>query len=237
MINQRQEQLKKIISELKKPLDPELHQIRDLPGGGKWVYLSWQVMRERLDQVCPDWTLDYSEITTIENHAFCRCGLTILDVRKEAFGNVTISVKSAQGKEITRGSFGDRVTAEAFKNAAEQWGIGRYIDDQVGTVRYLLQHVDMLREDIKRSLKLLANEYKIKVLPHNQDISTNVEKISDEQVKKIWFLIRNEFGLSNDDVKATLESFKFNGTRDIPKKEYNNFIDRLRSLSLQKQAS
>ena len=82
MINERQEQLKKIISELKKPLAPQLHQIRDLPGGGKWVYISWQTMRERLDQVCPDWTLDYSEITTIENHAFCRCGLTILDVRK-----------------------------------------------------------------------------------------------------------------------------------------------------------
>lgn len=237
MINQRQEQLKKIISELKKPLAPELHQIRDLPGGGKWVYISWQTMRERLDQVCPDWTLDYSEITTIENHAFCRCGLTILDVRKEAFGNVIISVKSAQGKEMTRGSFGDRVTAEAFKNAAEQWGLGRYIDDQFGTIRYLMNHIDSLSEHAKKSLKVLANDYKIKALPPTQYISTNLEKISDEEAKNIWKLVRNEFRLSDDDVKMALEIFKLKGTRDIPKKEYNTFIDRLRSLSLEKQAS
>ncbi|MCZ2207323.1 Rad52/Rad22 family DNA repair protein [Cylindrospermopsis raciborskii] len=233
MINERQEQLKQIISELKKPLAPELHQIRDLPGGGKWVYVSWQAMRERLDQVCPDWTLDYSEITTIENQAFCKCGLTILGVRKEAFGNVTISVKSAQGKEMTRGSFGDRVVAEAFKNAAEQWGLCRYLDDQINTVKYLLNHIDSLSEPNKRSLKLLANDYKINI----RRSSTSVEKISDDEVRKIWSLVRTEFGLSNDEVKNTLESFKLNGTRDIPKTEYNRFIDKLRSLYLSKQAS
>ncbi len=233
MINERQEQLKQIISELKKPLAPELHQIRDLPGGGKWVYVSWQAMRERIDQVCPDWTLDYSEITTIENQAFCKCGLTILGVRKEAFGNVTISVKSAQGKEMTRGSFGDRVVAEAFKNAAEQWGLCRYLDDQINTVKYLLNHIDSLSEPNKRSLKLLANDYKINI----RRSSTSVEKISDDEVRKIWSLVRTEFGLSNDEVKNTLESFKLNGTRDIPKTEYNRFIDKLRSLYLSKQAS
>ena len=237
MIGERQEQLKKIISELKKPLAPELHQIRDLPGRGKWVYISWQAMRERLDEVCPDWTLDYSEITTIENQAFCRCGLTIVGVRKEGFGNVTISVKSAQGKEMTRGSFGDRVAAEAFKNAAEQWGIGRYINDQISTVKYLLNHTDSLSEIQKSSLKLLANEYKLKTFFPNRDMSTKIEKISEEEVRKIWSLVRTELGLSNEDVKTTLESFKLNGTRDIPKKEYNRFVDRLKSLALHKQAS
>ena len=93
------EELARIQLELKKVFPPEQHEIRDLPGNaGRWVYLKWQTIRERLDAVCPDWSNDHSEIQYLENEAVCRCGITILGVRKEAIASVPISLVSGKGK-------------------------------------------------------------------------------------------------------------------------------------------
>ncbi|MBR8838147.1 MAG: hypothetical protein DSM106950_30135 [Stigonema ocellatum SAG 48.90 = DSM 106950] len=42
-------------------------------------------IRDRLDEVCPDWIIDYSEIQYLGNDAICRCGITILGVRKRRY--------------------------------------------------------------------------------------------------------------------------------------------------------
>lgn len=102
------EELRRIQEELRQPFPARAHELRDLPGGArKWAFIKWQTIRERLDDVCPDWVIDYSEIQYLGNDAVCRCGITIMGIRKEALASVPISVTSSNGKEMTRGSAAD----------------------------------------------------------------------------------------------------------------------------------
>lgn len=156
------EELRRIQIELKKPLPPQLHEVRDLPGTDKkWVFLRWQVIRDRLDEVAPDWMSDYSEIQYLGNEATCRCAITILGVRKEAIASVPLSLLSKNNKEMTRGSAPDRLSAEGLKNAAENWGVGRYLDDQEFTIKYLWDNKHQLSDDMNRELQGLIRQYKI----------------------------------------------------------------------------
>ncbi|MBD2771214.1 hypothetical protein [Iningainema tapete] len=156
------EELKRIQSQLKKPFPAKLHEIRDLPGGGrKWVFLSWQVIRERLDDVCPEWIIDYSEIQYLNNDAICRAAITILGIRKEAIASVPISILSKGGNEMSRGSAADRLAAESLKNAAEQWGVGRYLDDQLFTIKYLWERMKELDDQMAGEVRRLSEQYKI----------------------------------------------------------------------------
>ncbi|WP_174711343.1 Rad52/Rad22 family DNA repair protein [Nostoc sp. TCL240-02] len=156
-------ELRRIQSELKKPFPASLHEFRELPGGKKWVFLKWQTIRERLDEVTPEWISDYSEIQYLGNDAICRCGITILGVRKEAIASVPISITSSGGKEMSRGSAADRLAAEALKNTAEAWGVGRYLDDQVFTIRYLWERMSELDDGACGEVRRLSEQYKIQV--------------------------------------------------------------------------
>lgn len=78
-------QLKSIQSQFREPLSANKHKVRDLPGTSKkWAYLPHQAIRERLDEVYPEWIIDYSEIQHFNNDAICRAAITILGIRKEA---------------------------------------------------------------------------------------------------------------------------------------------------------
>lgn len=240
------DELRNIISEMKKPLPPEVHDIRDLPGKGKWVFLPWQEVRERLDQVYPAWISDYSDITILNNDAICRCGITILGVRKEAVGSMPVSVISSNGNEMTRGSVADRVAAESLKNAAEQWGVGRYLDDQVFTIKYLWDNKEKLTEKNRQYLQLLIRDYKISIgaiapkpIPQEKpgsiihDIAgiSPISTISEAQVKRLWAVARNELKLTNESVKAALLKFGLESTKDIPLNKYDQVMTELENLS------
>ncbi len=170
------EELKRIQAELKKVFPVNRHEVRDLPGGQrKWVYLKWQTIRERLDEVCPDWIVDYSEIQYLGNDAICRCGISILGVRKEAIASVPISILSSKGNEMTRGSAADRLAAEAIKNSGEAWGVGRYLDDQQFTIRYLWEHMGELDEQMQGEVRRLSEQYKIQVSGRQPQVNLKVE--------------------------------------------------------------
>ncbi|MEH1821500.1 MAG: hypothetical protein V7L31_20875 [Nostoc sp.] len=157
-------ELRRIQAELKKPFPAKLHEFRELPGGGKkWVFLKWQTIREKLDEVAPEWISDYSEIQYLGNDAICRCGITILGVRKEAIASVPISITSSSGKEMSRGSAADRLAAESLKNTAEAWGVGRYLDDQVFTIRYLWERMSELDDAACGEVRRLSEQYKIQM--------------------------------------------------------------------------
>jgi hypothetical protein len=158
------DELRRIQAELKKPFPASLHEFRELPGGGKkWVFLKWQTIRERLDEVAPEWISDYSEIQYLGNDAICRCGITILGVRKEAIASVPISITSSSGKEMSRGSASDRLAAESLKNTAEAWGVGRYLDDQVFIIRYLWERMTELDDGACGEVRRLSEQYKIQM--------------------------------------------------------------------------
>lgn len=123
-------EIKQILTELKKPFPADSHKERKLPGGGRWFFLPWQVIRDRLDEVCPEWQVSYSEPGYLGDFCHISCTITIAGVSRGAPGNTPINEKG-WGTPI------ERAIADSFKNAAEAWGIGRYLDDQEFVVRYL----------------------------------------------------------------------------------------------------
>ncbi|MFN6475314.1 Rad52/Rad22 family DNA repair protein [Nostoc sp. DedQUE07] len=232
------EELRRILSELKKPLPAHLHEFREIPGNNKkWVYLGWQTVRERLEEVCPEWMSDYSEIQYLGNEAICRCAITILGVRKEAIASVPISVISSNGKEMTRGSPPDRLAAEAFKNAAEAWGIGRYLDDQVFTITYLWEQMHKLDDSACGEVRRLSEQYKlqkklhsqsVKVLKSASPVTLKQPLISEDQRRELWAIARKELRLNDEVTKNVIMGFGCESTRDIPANKYQAVIDKLR---------
>ena len=239
------EELKRIQSELKKVFPANRHEVRDLPGGQrKWVYLKWQTIRERLDEVCPDWIIDYSEIQYLGNDAICRCGITILGIRKEAIASVPISILSSKGNEMTRGSAADRLAAEAIKNSGEAWGVGRYLDDQEFTIRYLWDHLKELDDQMQGEVRRLSEQYKIQIgsrqpqpKPQNETGFLHaVAGISREsfitagQIKRLWTIAKNQLKLSDEQIKAAYKHFGFEKSETITLDKYEPLIEYLESL-------
>lgn len=240
------EELRTIIAELKKPFPAPLHEIRELPGGArKWVFLRWQTVRERLDEVCPDWTIDHSEIQYLGNDATCRCGITILGVRKEAIASVPITLLSKQGNDMARGSAADRLAAEALKNAAETWGVGRYLDDQPFTIGYLWNNRHKLDEKMFGEVRKLSEQYKLFLKEKNTPPADNgllatmnsagfknTRTISEAQQKRFWAIAKGELKLSDSAVKVAQKYFGFDHTEQITADKYEPLIEYLRSLAV-----
>lgn len=122
--------IREIITQLKTWFPPEAHRERDLPGSRKWFYIPWQLIRERFDEVCPDWEVSYSAPSYLGDYCAITCTISIGGVSKQGVGNADIMLLSNSGKNMARGTPIERATADAFKNAAEAWGVGRYLDEQ-----------------------------------------------------------------------------------------------------------
>lgn len=174
MTREIREELRRIQAELKKPFPAPSHQIRELPGKGFWAFLPHQIIRQRLDEVVPEWQTDFSSIEQIGNDVVCRCGITILGIRKEAIGSVPlIAATNKDGKDVSRGSAADRVAAEALKNAAEIWQVGAYLDDQAFVANYLSKHSLELSDEMNHKLRSLIAYLRTKgeLPPPNSSVS------------------------------------------------------------------
>lgn len=124
------ELLASVIKDLKAWFPPEVHKERDLKGGGKWFFVPWQAIRDRLDEVVPNWECSYSSPQYLDKYCVVTCSITILGITRQAIGNAEIELLSNAGKDMSRGTPIERAIADAFKNAAEAWGIARYLDEQ-----------------------------------------------------------------------------------------------------------
>lgn len=62
---------------------------------------------------------------------------------------------------MTRGSAADRLAAEALNNSSEQWHVGRYLDNQEFTIKYLWEHRHQLDDKMSQELQRLIQQYKI----------------------------------------------------------------------------
>jgi hypothetical protein len=126
-----------ILNELKQPFPATDHKERVLPGGGRWFFLPWQKIRARLDQIAPEWQTAYSDPVIVGDYVIVRCRLTIAGITREGVGN-----DHAYPEKQTYGTPIERAIADAFKNAAEQFGIGAYLDDQQFVIRHLQSQGD-----------------------------------------------------------------------------------------------
>lgn len=124
------ERFKEVQPLLKEWFPPDVHVERDLPGGQTWWYVPWQIIRDRLDEVVPDWQVDYTDPVYLEELCVIRCRITICGITREAPGNAPIKLLSRTGKDMSRGTPVERAVADAFKSCCESFGICRYLDDQ-----------------------------------------------------------------------------------------------------------
>jgi hypothetical protein len=90
-----------------------------------------------LNEVCPDWTVTYSDPVIAAEYVVIRCQLTIGGLTREGVGN-----DKAYPDKKTYGTPIERAIADAFKNAAEQFGVGAYLDNQDFVIRHLQQQGD-----------------------------------------------------------------------------------------------
>ncbi len=138
-----------VLAELKKPFPATDHKERKLPGGSRWVFLPWQMIRDRLEEVLPlDWKVEFSDPVVAGDYTVIRCRLTILlsqngGITREGVGNDKAYPElNENGKAKIIGTPIERATADAFKNAAEQFGVGAYLDDQKFVAKHLQSQGD-----------------------------------------------------------------------------------------------
>ena len=124
------------------PLDS--HEIRDLPGGGKYAFISWQNVRSHLDSIC-DFEIEFSDPFLIDDLCTIRCTIAIEGVRRQGMGVCSVVKKGI------RGTFVESAIADAFKNAAEQFGIGAYLDSAEVQAKLISNSVLLTRYKAKNN--------------------------------------------------------------------------------------
>lgn len=126
------------IAALREPFPPTDHKERQLPGGGRWFFIPWQTIRARLNKACPDWACEYSDPIELPSGATSiRCRITIEGVTREGVGVAPPPQYNDSNKLKGIGLPVEIAIADALKNAAENFGVGAYLDDQKWVVGYL----------------------------------------------------------------------------------------------------
>lgn len=115
----------------------EAHRERKLPGGGKWFYLPHQVITTRLNEICfGHWQDDYKPPVITGDYLTVYCQLTIYGVTRTGVADSkTYPELNDEGKEKIIGSPVVNTTRHSFRDAAERFGLGAYLDSQKGKTR------------------------------------------------------------------------------------------------------
>jgi hypothetical protein len=213
MSNPHAEEFQLILKQLREPFPPEDHAERDLPGGGKWLFVSWQKIRARLDQVCPDWAISYCTPQYLDKYCVVSCTITINGVSRQALGNAEIELLSRSGKDMSRGTPIERAIADAFKNAAESFGVCAYLDDQKFVARYLRQAGDFRADKLQRDSRYAGSSQPAGRQSLSQAIEQELQR-SRIDAESAQTLLQSKFGktkraeCSNEELAQFLEDLK-----------------------------
>ena len=237
-MNGIREEVKRIQAELRKPFAPEIHGIRELPGRGYWAFVPHHQYRERLDEVYPEWEASYTHVEQITSDVICKCTITILGISKQAIGSVPLVAAEKDGRDVSRGSAADRLAAEAFKNACEAWGVGRYLDRQGEVAHYLNINATKLDNKTRSKLKVFGNYLREKgelppvsstvSMPKLDDNSPSTIPpaktgvISEAQVERLWAIAKK---LPTEVTKAIVKKIVgVDSSNDLPWAKHNEVI-------------
>ena len=164
---------------LKAPFEPEDHVKRQLPGGGEWYFVPWQRIRDRIDDVCEDWAVSFSDPLYLDKYCVIQCTITIAGRSRSAPGNAEIELISSTGKDMSRGTPVERAVADAFKNAAEQFGVCAYLDAQAQDKREFMVRYMHSKGDYGAAQTAKKNGW----LPSNQPTTQQKEERREETAK------------------------------------------------------
>lgn len=224
--------LSEIIKDLTEWFPPDAHRERTIKGGGNWWFVPWQEIRNRLNQVCPeDWSVQYDEPKYLDQYCYVSCTLIICGVARNAIGNAEIQVLSSTGKDASRGTPIERAVADAFKNAAESFGIAAYLDEQsdlktkANFAKYMQYHGN------SKPFVQVQNE----VRAERQNTATprpagRTGLVSDKQISRMM-AIAKEAGKDMEQVKAVVMSFGFDRRQDITIDKYDAICEKLAEKS------
>ncbi|GEM_PF-2595107 len=220
----------KIYPELIAPFPPEAHKERVIGRNRQgrttyWVYLPWQAIRERLIQVVGVQNFIFETIgywLDESGNPVIQVRLNILGVVKEALGFHTAHEKFGGNKS--------QVTlADAYKNAAEEFGIGAYIDDQPFTIRYLWQNAT--NQETKTIAQKLAGQYGLRLKQLRQEASAVTISDSESLIDQTNLEL-NRLGWSNSQGREFLEKCYGKRSRSqLSVTELTDFLNRLKATN------
>jgi hypothetical protein len=231
--------LNDILPQLKAWFPPEAHKERDLPGGGSWWFVPWQAIRDRLDEVCPDsWEVRYGEPQYLGDFCYVSCTLTLCGVSRQGVGSAEIQLLSSKGRNMARGNPIERAVADAFKNAAEQFGIAAYLDEQADT---------KTKQNFARYMHRAGNSKVAQQYKDNEAIARGEEPqrpqrsnpaakpfgraavtdantpITEAQVKRFYAIARTDGGFTKEGLTAFLNASELENATKIPRSQYDEF--------------
>jgi hypothetical protein len=171
--------IQQIAAELKKPFPSEDRQARFSQNrmsqhGAIQDCISWQKIRDRLDLVCPDWQVSYSDPILVADYVTVRCQLTIANVTREATGSDKGFFRlhdngsdQSSRHESSRDKFvyaPERAMVNAFINAAAQFGISSPIIPEK-LIPKLPQHIPQQQLSLPAKQSPKASNQVTKQLP------------------------------------------------------------------------
>ena len=224
---------KEIIEQLKQPFPVAAHKERKLPGGGRWFYIPWQAIRDRLDEVCPEWEVSYSEPGYLGDFCHITCTITIKGVSRSAPGNAPIELLSSSGKDMSRGTPIERAIADAFKNASESFGVARYLDDQEFVVKYMQSRGDgRAYKFATETGQLEAGARGVPKLPNKKNLSVATpvaSEIDRDFVNKEIELVLNRKNFTIEDAKnMAFEKFGKRSRAELSDEQLVQLLETLR---------
>lgn len=123
-----------------------------------YCYIKWQFIRKRLDDVVGvgGWLIERTGMFIDESGNPCIIGrMNILGIVKESMG-IGKAHEKWQGTKI------ENAIADLLKNCAEEFGIGRYLDDQRATIQHLWDNAGT-DEYIKSMARKLGAQHKLQL--------------------------------------------------------------------------
>lgn len=236
-------QLADIMTQLAAWFPPEAHKERKLRGGGKWFYLPHQTIRDRLNEICPnDWSDEFKGPFLSGNETIMICRLTICGVTREGVAdNKVFPELNDEGKEKIIGSPVVNAARHAFRDAAEQFGVGAYLDDQKTSrdrfVRYMQKKGDgraykaaydngWVEGSTKPSLR--QPEKPANLL---QVMSAPEDAISLEQQRELWAIARAS-GYTDDGVRAVFAIWGYASTAQVKNQHFEAIVGKLKDKNL-----
>lgn len=216
--------------------EPEDHKTRRLKGGGSWVYLSHQVIRDRLNEVCFGyWNDEYSEPTLTGNTTTVMCRLTICGVTRTGIADdKTFPELNDDGKEKIIGSVVVNVSRHAFRDAAEKFGIGAYLDSQKGSTQKAFMQYMTKRGDRRIQDFTKGNEYVEAGAKGIEQTTVSGKKPTKPKMglypqhKAIANSLVKELNLKFLDAKFILDSaFSGKSPDDLSPEQFGQFIEKL----------
>jgi hypothetical protein len=227
----------------------EDHRERTIKGGGRWYYVPHQSIRDRLNEVCPSqWSTAYDGPHMIDGEPIYHCHLTICGVTRTGIGD-----KSNEPSPY--GTAAQRAFRKAFTDAAEQFGIGGYLDEQTSekTKRSFIKYMQSQSSQSSRLSQSLSNGKAITVnqrqqvesgespqprQPRSVDASDQPfsktqadpevqgnEVITDAQRKRLYAIATQEGKYSDYGFRRLIEIRGFTSSRAITQVVYDELCD------------